>query len=187
MFIVFSGVSGSGKNTVMNRLLEERGNLNVLTKSTCTTRARRPSDDQDQTYVFLSREEFEEGIKNGMFYEYEDVHGNYYGTISKRLQYVVDNQDLDFMRDIDVKGNRNLKKFFAGKCPMVSIFLDAPDDVIRNRLAERGESPESIEKRLSRGEFERSFKEDYDLVVVNVDLEKTLKTINEFLDRAEKS
>lgn len=182
MFIVVSGISASGKNTVMNRLLAQRGNLKVLEKSTGTTRNPRPSDSENNTYIFMSKEEFERGIKEGEFYEYENVHGNYYGTLLSRLQYVVDNQDLDFMRDIDVKGNRNLKKFFADKCPMVSIFLDAPNEVLRERLLARGDDPADIEKRLSRGELERSFKGDYDLVIENIDIEKTLKTINEFLD-----
>jgi len=183
MFIVVSGISASGKNTVMNRLLSERSDLRVLDKSSCTTRAPRSSDEGNNTYIFLSKEEFEKGIENGEFLEYENVHGNYYGTLLSRFQYVVDNQNLDFMRDIDVKGNRNLKKFFKGKCPCVSIFLDAPDDVIRERLRLRGDKPEDIEIRLSRGELERSYKGDYDLVIENIDIEKTIKTINEFLDK----
>lgn len=182
MFIVVSGISGSGKNTVMNRLLVERKNLRVLDESSGTTRLPRPSDSDNNTYCFMTKEEFEEGIKNGAFFEYENVHGNYYGTLLSRLQYVVDNQDLDFMRDIDVKGNRSLKKFFDGKCPMISIFLDAPDEVIRQRLKNRGDDEADIEKRISRGELERGFKSDYNLVIENIDIEKTIKTINEFLD-----
>lgn len=187
MFIVVSGISGSGKNTVMNRLLTERENLRVLENSTGTTRTPRPSDEENKTYVFMSKEEFEDGIENGTFFEYENVHGNYYGTLKSRLEYVVENPKFDFMRDIDVKGNRNLKKFFAGKCPMVSIFLDAPDDEIRKRLIARGETLEEVEKRLSRGALERSFKGDYDLVIENTDFEKTIETINNFLDETKKS
>lgn len=185
MFIVVSGISASGKNTVMNRLLAERENLKVLDFSSGTTREPRPSDKENNTYVFMTKEEFEKGIQEGKFFEYELVHGNYYGTILSRLQYVVDNQEFDFMRDIDVKGNRNLKKFFSGKCPMVSIFLDAPDEIIRERLKSRGDKPEDIEKRLSRGELERSYKQDYDLVIENLDIDKTIKTINDFLNGIE--
>ncbi len=186
MFIVISGISGSGKNTVINRLLGERGNLRCLEFSSATTRPPRESDGENKTYVYMSVAEFEEGIKAGSFFEYENVHGNYYGTLLERLQYVVSHQELDFMRDIDVKGNRNLKKFFAGKCPMVSIFLDAPDEVIRERLSLRGDAPADIEKRISRGSLERSYKGDYDLVVENIELEKTIDTINKFLDGVKK-
>lgn len=187
MFIVLSGISGCGKNTVMNRLLAERNNLKVLDFSSGTTRQPRPSDSENNTYVFMSKEEFEKGIERGEFFEYENVHGNYYGTLLGRLQHVVDNQQYDFMRDIDVKGNRNLKKFFKGRCPMISIFLDAPDEIIRQRLTARGDRPEDIEKRISRGELERSYKDDYDLVIENIDLEKTLKTINDFMDNYQKN
>ncbi|MBO5022665.1 MAG: AAA family ATPase [Clostridia bacterium] len=186
MFIVVSGISGSGKNTVINRLLSERANLRCLEYSSATTRPPRESDSDNKTYVYMSVQEFEKGISEGRFFEYENVHGNYYGTLLERLQFVVDNQNLDFMRDIDVKGNRNLKKFFAGKCPMVSIFLDAPDEVIRARLTNRGDAPADIEKRISRGELERSYKCDYDLVIENIDLEKTISSINKFLDNVKK-
>ena len=66
---------------------------------------------------------------------------------------------------------------------MVSIFLDAPDEVLRERLLSRGESSERIDVRLSRGEFERSYKDRYDLVIENTDLTKTLDIICEFLDK----
>lgn len=187
MFVVVSGISGSGKNTVMKSLMAERKNLKVLEKSSGTTRAPRESDREYNTYVYLSKEEFEEKIKNGEFYEYEDVHGNYYGTFLNRLEYVVENQDYDFMRDIDVKGNISLKKFFKDRCPVLSIFLDVPDEVIRERLKQRGDKAEDIEKRISRGNLERSYKNHYDLVIENIDLEKTIKTINEYIDKIHKN
>lgn len=186
MFIVFSGVSGSGKNTVMNKLLERRKNLRVLDRSSGTTRAPRPSDSENNTYVFMTREEFEKGIEEGKFFEYENVHGNYYGTLLERLEYAIEHQDLDFMRDIEVKGNRNLKKFFKGKCPMVSIFLNVPDDILRDRLRIRGESEADIEKRISRGDLERSYQGDYDLVIDNIDLQETVDTIDQFLNSVTK-
>ena len=181
MFIVFSGVSGSGKNTIMNELMKIRSNLKVLTYSTGTTRAPRESDKDNNTYVFMSKEEFEKGVAEGKFYEYENVHGNYYGTFRERLESVI-GSEFDYMRDVEVNGNANLKKFFAGREKMVSIFVEVPDAILRERLAKRGESEEIINKRLSRGEYERSRKGDYDLVVDNIDLAQTVKTINDFLN-----
>ena len=183
MFIVLSGVSSSGKNTVMEALMKKRENLKILELSSGTTRLKRESDGRFNTYVYLSKEEFEKGIKQGRFFEYEIVHGNYYGTLLSRLEDVVADKNCDYMRDIDVKGNVNLKKFFEGKCPMLSIFLDAPDHVLRERLRLRGDSPQDIEKRLSRSTLERSYKTNYDLVIENIDLDKTVETINEFIDK----
>lgn len=183
MFIAFSGVSGSGKNTIMNELMKIRPDLKILEKASGTTRAPRESDKNNNTYVFLSKEEFQDKIANGEFYEYEEVHGNYYGTFVEKLESVIDS-DFDYMKDIEVNGNANLKKFYAGKCKMVSIFIEVPDDILRQRLAARGESEESIDKRLSRGEYERSRKGDYDIIVDNIDLSKAVKTINDFLNKA---
>ena len=183
MFIVFSGISGCGKNTIMNELMQIRRDLKVLEFASGTTRPPRESDKDNNTYVFMSKEEFEKGISEGKFYEYENVHGNYYGTFIDRLESVVGSQ-FDFMKDIDVNGNANLKRFYSGKCKMISIFIDVPDNLLRERLLKRGESEESVNKRLSRGEYERSRKADYDLIVENIDLEKTIFTINEFLNKA---
>lgn len=182
MFIALSGISASGKNTVMQNLIERRKNLKVLQKSSCTTRKPRNTDKDFQTYVYLTKEEFEKGIKDDIFIEHELVHDNYYGTLKSAFNQVIDDKENDYMRDIDVKGTVNIKKYLTGKAKMVSIFLDAPDDVLKQRLRLRGESQEQIDKRLSRSELERSFKKYYDLVIENIDLEKTLNTIVDFLD-----
>lgn len=182
MFIVLSGVSSSGKNTVMEALMKKRNNLRILQRSSGTTRPPRQSDARFNTYVYLSKEEFEKGIKEGKFYEFELVHDNYYGMFRSRLDDVVADTQFDYMRDIDVKGNVNLKKFFEGKCPMISIFLDAPNEVLKERLLRRGDDPADIEKRLSRSELERSYKHNYDLVIDNIDLDKTVEQINKFID-----
>lgn len=183
MFIVFSGPSGCGKNTIINELQKRRKNFFVLTKSTGTTRAPRESDKENDTYVYLTKEEFEQGIKDGIFYEYENVHGNYYGTFLERLEFAAQSEN-EYVRDIDVNGNTSLKKFFAGKCKMLSIFIDVPEDLLRQRLAKRGDNPDDIEKRISRGAYERSRKADYDLVIDNIDLETTVQAISDFIDNS---
>ena len=182
MFIVISGVSSCGKNTVMNELIKRRSDLKVLERSSGTTREPRESDKDFGTYVYMTEDEFKRGIEEGKFYEYELVHNHYYGLFLERLKDVAEDKEFDYMRDVDVKGNVNLKKFFADKCGMISIFLDAPDDVLRERLLKRGDKPEDIERRLSRSELERSYKNNYDLVIENIDLEKTVKTISDFID-----
>ena len=183
MFIVLSGVSSSGKNTVMEALMKKRDDLKILQLSSATTRAKRESDSKFNTYVYFTKEEFEEGIKRGLFFEYELVHENYYGMFLSRLEDVVNDKQFDYMRDIDVKGNVSLKKFFKDKCPMVSIFLDAPDEVLKQRLLLRGDDLEDIERRLSRSELERSYKSNYDLVIDNIDLQKTVEAISDFIDQ----
>jgi guanylate kinase len=182
MLIVFSGVSASGKNTIIKELTSQRANCKILEKSSGTTRPERESDKNFQTYIFYTKEEFEKGIQEGKFFEHENVHGYYYGIIKDVLDSAINDNEHFYLRDIDVHGQERLKKYCEGKARLVSIFLDAPDDVLKERLKERGESEERIKVRLSRGSMEREFKKNYDLVIDNIDMDKTLKIINEFLD-----
>lgn len=181
MLIIISGVSSSGKNTIMNALVKRIDNLKVLTKSSATTRAPRESDKEFGVYVYMSKIEFEQAIDNGEFFEYELVHQNYYGTLKDRVEMAVNSKDVDYIRDVEVKGNVNFRKAYKDK--ILSIFIDAPNEVLRERLIKRGDKPEDIELRLSRSELERSYKPHYDLVVENIDLEKTLQTIENFLEK----
>ncbi len=179
MLITISGMSGSGKNTVMNTLTQKVNNIKILNQSTATTRS--PRGDNNQTYIHISKEQFEKAIKDGCFIEYELVHDNYYGTLKQAFIKVEQDKENDYIRDIDVKGVLSLKKYFKDKLKIVSIFLDVPEEELRERLKQRGETEEQIEKRLSRGELEKSYKKYYDLVIENTDLEKTVKEIIEFI------
>lgn len=183
MFIAISGISGSGKSTVMANLIKRRDNLYLLTQASATTRKIREEDNKYQTYVHMTEDEFKKGVEDDIFIEHENVHGYSYGTLKKAFERVMDHKENDYIKDIDVKGTVNLKKYLQSKVKMVSIFLDAPDEVLRERLLSRGESSERIDIRLSRGEFERSYKDRYDLVIENTDLAKTLDIICEFLDK----
>ncbi len=183
MLIVFSGVSASGKNTIMGELEKRRADCKILKKSSGTTRPERPTDKEFQTYVFYSKEEFEKEIKEGKFFEYEEVHGNYYGIIKEVLDKAVEDDKCYYMRDIDVHGQERLKKYFEGRGKLISIFLDAPDEVLKERLKDRGEDKERIKVRLSRGTMERSYKKNYDLVIDNTNMENTINTIIDYLNR----
>ena len=181
MLVIISGVSSSGKNTIMNALVKRMKNLKVLTKSSATTRAPRESDKDNNTYLFLTQEEFKNAISEGKFFEYELYSNNYYGTLKDRVEMAVNSKDVDYIRDVEVKGNVNFRKAYKDK--IISIFIDAPNEVLRERLIKRGDKPEDIERRLSRSELERSYKQHYDLVVENIDLEKALQTIENFLKK----
>ncbi len=182
MYIVFSGVSACGKNTIMNELMKRRKDCKVLEFSSATTRPPRETDKQFNTYVYLSEDEFKRDIEANKFYEYEIIHGNYYGTILKRLNDVIDDPGCIYIRDIDVKGCAKLRQFFRGKTKFASIFLDAPDEVLRQRLIDRGSDNEDIEKRLSRSKLERSYKKDFDLVIENIDIDETIAKILDFIE-----
>ena len=182
MLVLFSGVSGSGKNTIINEILKKRKDFIMLSHSSGTTREIRESDKDYNAYIYMSEEEFKKGIEEGEFFEYEIVHGNYYGLLNEAIERIK-NSNQNFLRDIDVQGNIKLRKYFLGKKKVVSIFLDAPNEELIKRLKARGESDERIAVRLSRSEKERTYKKHYDFVIDNIEIEKTVSAIIEFLDK----
>lgn len=187
MFIIFSGVSASGKNTIMQELAKRDARIKILDMSSGTTRPPRESDKDNNTYIFMSKEEFEAGIKNGDFFEYENVHGYYYGILNSALDRVITNQDIDYMRDIDVHGREKIVKHFKGKCPVITVFLDASNEELFKRLKNRGEEDERIKVRLARSELEREFKKDYDIVIDNKDIDDTVDKILKFIENKRNS
>lgn len=186
MFIAISGASGSGKSTVMMNLMKKRKNLFLLQRASATTREKREEDKNYQTYVYMTDGEFQDGIKKDIFIEYENVHGFFYGTLKKAFELPINDKENDYIKDIDVKGMLNVRKYLQGKVEMISIFLEVADEELRQRLRKRGESEERINVRLSRGMFERSYKEHFDLVVENIELEKTVQIISDFIDSKNK-
>lgn len=174
MLIIVSGSSGVGKNTVINRLLEEDENLVLLT--TVTTRAMREGESQWNPYYFATHEEFRAMLDRGEMLEYCEVHGgDLYGT--NRL-FLEEKERLGkiLIKDIDVDGTVALKKVLSD---LVTIYLTVPREVLRERLIGRGE--EEIDKRLSRYDYEESKKVHYDYVIQNDDLEITVSSIQKII------
>lgn len=173
MLVMIAGPSGVGKNTIINELQKRNKNIEFI--RSCTSRERRLADRDDQ-YFFLTREEFEKKIKNGEFFEYEMIHGNYMGTLAKTIEEIIEGKKV-FIKDFGVLGQKNFAKELKDKAKILSIFLDCKDDELIRRLTERGEK--EIKKRSERFEFERGFKENFDVVIENTDLEKTIQIIEE--------
>ncbi len=178
MFVILSGVSGSGKNTVINQLLGKKKNR-FLIKS-ATTRERRESDN---AYEFMTEEEFDRREANGEFFETIRAHTCRYATQNRELQKVIDNPQNVYFKDIDVVGAQKLVKYLKGKAKVLTVFLDVPDDVLHERLIKRGESEEKAQLRLSRGKMERQYKPKYDLIIDNDDLDRTVELISERLKK----
>ncbi len=174
MKFIISGSSGSGKNTVINRLLAEDENLAFLT--TVTTRGMRPGESPGRPYRNVTHEEFRAMIARGEFLEYCEVHdGNLYGT-NRCILAELERLGKTLIKDIDVDGTEALRKIFSD---LVTIYLSVPREELKKRLIERGET--EIEKRLSRYDYEESKKHQYDFVIQNDDLDTTVKRIQEII------
>ena len=174
MLLLISGCSGVGKNTIINELLKTQPNLKFLKNYTTRIKRNIEQDERLSPYHYVTLEEFDQKIKNGEFYEYEEIHGNFYGTLKASIEEI-SQSDCDYIKDIGVLGKLSLEKAFDGKDEVVSIFLTAPREVLIERLKGRGEP--DIEKRLSRMDFEMGHIDNYDYVIENINMQKTIKKI----------
>ena len=133
MLIIFSGGSGVGKNTVIEHLIAHGG---FALMPTYTTRARRPNESEGHPYHFLSDAEFEAKLREGEFYEHQQVHGHYYGTSKKLLRESLATGKI-LLKDIDVLGTQNLVRAVGEDLKIVTIFLKVDSsDVLAERLNE---------------------------------------------------
>jgi guanylate kinase len=175
MSVVFvvSAPSGSGKSTLVRRLLDQDNNL--LFSVSYTTRALRGKEQPGHDYVYVSRAEFEAAIARDEFLEHAEVFGNYYGTHRSWLDRA-QAEGKDLLLDIDVQGASQLKT----KVPeAVSIFILAPSrSDLEARLRARSEDSEAVIERRLRGAAQeiRNYSQ-YDYVLVNQDLEKSVDTL----------
>ena len=184
--LIFSAPSGSGKSTIVNWLMKEHPELNLYFSISCTSRPPRGTEQDGVEYYFLSPEEFRQRIENNEFLEYEEVYeGRFYGTLKAQVERQLDTgQNVVF--DVDVKGGVNIKNFYGEQA--LSLFIQPPSvDELRRRLVGRGtDTPEAIENRLAKAEYEMTFAPQFDHIVVNDDLEtakaETLKLVSEFLN-----
>ena len=187
--IIFSAPSGSGKSTIINYLLQEHPELNLAFSISATSRAPRGSEQHGVEYFFLTPEDFRQRIENEEFLEYEEVYpGRFYGTLKSQVEkQSEDGQNVLF--DVDVKGGVNIKKYYGDRA--LSVFIQPPSiEVLRQRLEKRGtETPEVINDRIARAEFELGFASLFDKVVINDDLDvakaETLQIISNFLQDGE--
>lgn len=185
--IIFSAPSGSGKSTIINYLLKQ--NLNLHFSISATSRAPRGTERHGIEYYFLSPEEFRTRIAAGDFLEYEEVYADkYYGTLKSEVERIL-NEGNNVIFDVDVVGGCNIKKQYGNRA--LSVFIQPPGiEELRKRLEGRGtDAPEVIESRIAKAEYELSFANQFDVIVINDNLEtaqkETLKVIKDFLDKDE--
>ena len=170
--LVLSGPSGAGKSTIIDAAGSEIGEY-YFSVST-TTREPREGEIEGVNYYFVSKEEFEKGIKAGEFLEYANVHGNYYGTSLKPVKEALKEGKLVIF-DIDVQGHRLVREALGDL--VVSAFITPPSlKELENRLKARSSDDlEVINKRLQNAKDEIKALNEYDFVIINDKLEDAKK------------
>ncbi len=179
--LIFSAPSGSGKTTIVQYLLENNENLG-FSISACTRDKRGRSENNGKDYYFLKPEDFSAMIAKDEFIEWEEVYaGNFYGTLKSEIDRIwAEGKHVIF--DVDVKGGLSLKKYFGEKA--LSVFVKVPSlKVLEKRLSDRGtESEDSLSRRLYKASFEMGFEDQFDVTLVNENLDDSLRKAQELLD-----
>lgn len=168
LLIVFSGPSGSGKDTVLGEL--KKRNINLKQSISMTTRQMRDGEVDGVDYYFTDVKTFEDNIENDYFLEYVKYGENYYGTPKKKIQELIE-EGCNVVLKIEVEGAGNVRKVFP---EAISIFIIPPSlDALKMRLKGRGtESDETYKRRLEIAQDELSRAKEYDYIVINDELSK---------------
>ena len=181
VLVVVSGLSGAGKGTICKRLLEKYPDY-VLSVS-ATSRKPRKGEENGREYFFITKDEFEDMIRDGKLLEYARYVENYYGTPKEWVEQQLES-GKNIILEIELQGAFQIRD----KIPeAVLVFILPPDmEELKRRLIGRGtESMEEIEKRLERAAEEMAFVPEYDYVIVNDEVEKSVDMLHNIV-RSEK-
>jgi len=171
--VVITAPSGTGKTTVIRRLIES--NSRLCYSVSATTRPRRSAEVPGGDYFFFSEQEFDEKLEKELFAEWAEVHGYRYGTLKAQIEDIL-KQGRHVMMDVDVQGARHLRELYPDG---VFIYLMPPSmKELKARLSRRGTEDEaSFEQRLDDAVAEIESLAAFDYLVVNDELEKTVDEI----------
>lgn len=181
--IIITAPSGSGKTTLVKRLLEAHPKV-AFSISACT-RLPRPGEVHGKDYHFYTEQEFKALIEQDAFIEWEMVYtGKYYGTLKTEIERIWSEGNAPLV-DIDVMGALAIQKQYPDNS--ISIFIEAPSiEELRRRLEKRGtETPETLEERINKAEYELTFAPQFKKIIINDDLDKAtaelVQTVDNFL------
>ncbi|MHB8611895.1 MAG: guanylate kinase [Candidatus Dormibacteraceae bacterium] len=183
LLIVISGPSGVGKDTLIKSLLEHDRNLRYSVS--CTTRSPRPGEVDGVDYSFVSRERFQQLVREGAFLEHATYNGNLYGTLTERVE-----RERDARRDVVLKIEVNGAEQVRAKAPDgIFIFIAPPsvEELVRRQVKRNTESTQDMTARREIATREMEYASRYDHVVVNDELERAVAEMLAIINRARPS
>ncbi len=178
VMLILSSPSGAGKTTITKKIQQKYQNFKISVSH--TTRTPRPNEVDGIDYYFVTRNKFEELIKNNEFYEYAKIFDNYYGTSKNSVKEILKNNN-DVLFDIDWQGTQQLSRF--EELNLLKIFILPPNkDELEKRLVQRNQDePNIVKKRLKAYSEDITHWNDYDYVIINDNLENCIKQIEKIL------
>ena len=177
--VVLSSPSGAGKTTISKKIQQKYQNFKISVSH--TTRKPRPNEIEGIDYFFLTKEQFENKVKNNEFYEHAEIFGNYYGTSKEIVINLLKNKN-DILFDIDWQGSEQLSQHKELK--LTKIFILPPNkEELRNRLIQRNQDKQDVvSERLKSYENDLKHQKDYDFIVINDNLETCFKKVEEIIN-----
>ena len=179
ILFVISSPSGAGKTTLARRLIDIDNNIEL--SISVTTRSPRKIEKNNKDYIFVDQKSFNNMITKDMFLEHAEVFGNKYGTLKEPI-IVKLQKGKDILFDIDWQGTQELKEKESKH--LVSVFILPPStkELEKRLLSRAQDSKETVSKRMSEAVSEMTHWAEYDYVIINDDLEKTLKKLKGILE-----
>lgn len=187
LLIVVSAPSGAGKTTLCDRLLKEHAE--IIYSVSCTTRSPRGQEEDGRDYFFITEDEFDKRLAEGMFLEHAVVHGNKYGTLRNMIERAFE-ENKSVLMDIDVQGAEQIRRTLESyadddplKAGFIDVFIEPPSiEVLKNRLISRAEDDhEEICRRVAVAEHEMSCSGDYMYRVVNDDIDRAYGELEKYV------
>lgn len=169
--IVISAPSGTGKTTIIKTILNETSDL-VFSVS-ATTRKKRNNEADGVDYFFLTNEEFEKKIENDEFVEWEKFYDYYYGTLKSSIEDNINN-GISVVLELDVKGALSIKKIYP-EANLIFILPPSYDEIVKRLKKRNTESESDLNKRIERAKMELRFKDKFDYLIKNENLEKAIE------------
>lgn len=178
---MISGPSGCGKTTIAREILQRHPETTFSVSA--TTRPKRAHEVDGKDYFFLAKNEFERRIRNDELVEWEQIYGDYYGSLKSEIDRAF-REGKSIILDVDVKGALSIKTKYANDS--VLIFIKPPSrEILTRRLMNRKtETAEALNKRLERVAMEIERSKEFDFTVVNDDLEEAVGKVDLIICRA---
>lgn len=176
--IVVSAPSGAGKTTIVRTLMAKYPSM--LFSVSATTRPLRGAEVNGKDYFFLTKEEFDRRIKAGELVEWEEIYGNYYGTLKSEVDRALHNGKI-MMFDIDVKGGLSIKKHYPDDTVLIFIKPPSVEALHRRLLDRKTEDEATVARRMTRVPMELEKGNEFQYQVVNEDLKTALAAVEAIL------